>query len=155
MPTKETVRRPSSRRQAGRTPAKRLVALPGGASKQAASRPAAVAARLRPKRSRAKRKPGFPASLGRALGDLTTGLRRELSRGAGKKRLAALLTGAAGALAATAAFIRQRGRRTEPPATEPTPQTTAATTPWQESDGQPASDTTSTPTTPPHSEGPS
>ena len=153
MPTKETARRPSTRRQASRTPAKRRVALTGGASKQAASRPAAVAARLRPKRSRAKRQPGFPGNLGRAFGELTSGLRRELSRGAGKRRLAALLTGAAGALAGTAAFIRRRGRQAEPPVTEPTPQTTAATTAQPESDGQPAGDTTSTATTPSEVEG--
>ena len=153
MPTKETARRPSTRPQASRTPSKRLVTRPGGASKQPASRSAAVAARLRPKRSRAKRKPGFPASVGRAFGDLTSGLERELSRGAGKKRLAALLTGAAGALAAAAAFIRRRGRRTEPPATAPTPQTTPARTPKPESDGQPAGDATSTATTPPEVEG--
>jgi hypothetical protein len=136
MPTKEAARRPSSRRQASRTPPKRLAALPGGASKR---------------RSRAKRKPGFPASVSRAFGDLTSGLRRELSRGAGKKRLAALLTGAAGALAATAAFVRRRGRRTEPPATEPAPPT--ATTRQPESDGQPAGDTTSTATIPQETEG--
>jgi len=153
MPTKEAARRPSSRRQASRAPTERRVVLPGGADKQPTSRSAAVAARVRPKRSRAKRKPGFPASVGRAFGDLTSGVRRELSRGAGKKRLAALLTGAAGALAATAAFVRRRGRRTEPPATEPTPQTTAATTPQAESGGQPASETTSAATTPPEVEG--
>jgi hypothetical protein len=155
MPTKETTPLRSSRRRASRTPSKRLVALPGGASKQPASRPAAVAARLRPKRSRTRGKPGFPASLGKAIGDLTSRLSRELSRGAGKKRLAAVLTGAAGALAASVAFVRRRGRRAEPPATEPTPQTTAATIPQQEGDGEPASDTTSAPTTPPHLEGPS
>ena len=153
MPTNETAPRPSTRWQANRTPSKRLVALPRGASKQPTSRPAAVAARVRPKRSRAKRKPEFPASLGTAFGDLTSGLKRELSRGAGKKRLAALLTGAAGALAATAAFLRGRGRGTEPPATEATLQTTAATTPQPESDGQPAGDTTSTATTPPEVDG--
>lgn len=155
MPTKETAPLRSSRRRASRTPSKRLVALPGGASKQPASRPAAVAARLRPKRSRARGKPGFPASLGKAFGDLTSRLSRELSRGAGKKRLAAVLTGAAGALAASVAFVRRRGRRAEPPATEPTPQTTAATIPQQEGDEESASDTTSAPTTPPHLEGPS
>ena len=148
MPTKETTPLRSSRRRASRTPSKRLVALPGGASKQPASRPAAVAARLRPKRSRARGKPGFPASLGKAFGDLTSRLSRELSRGAGKKRLAAVLTGAAGALAASVAFVRRRGRRAEPPATEPTPQTTAATIPQQEGDEEPASDTTSAPTNP-------
>jgi hypothetical protein len=140
MPAKQTARRPSSRRQASRTPAKRLVALAGGASKR---------------RSRAKRKPGFRASVGRGFGDLSSGLRRELSRGAGKKRLAALLTTAAGALAASAAFIRRRGRRPEPPAVKPTPETTAATTPQPGGGGQPAGDTASPPTTPPHIEGPS
>ena len=148
MPTKET-----ARRQASRRPSKRLVAVPGGARKQPVSRPAAVAARVRPKRSRAKRKPGFPASLGQALGDLVAGAKRELSRGVGKKRLTALVTGAAGALAATAAFVRRRGRGTEPPATEPRPQTTAAGTPQPESDGQPAGETTSTATTPQEIEG--
>jgi hypothetical protein len=153
MPTKEPAPRPSSRRQASRTPSKRLVARSGGASKQPTSRPAAVVARVRPKRSRAKRKPGFRASVGRAFGDLTSGLQREFSRGAGKKSLAALLTGAAGTLAATAAFVRRRGRRTEPPASEPAPPTTAATTRQPESDGQPAGDTTSTAPTSPEIEG--
>jgi hypothetical protein len=159
MPTKELAR-PSSRQQASRTRSKRRVALPGGARKQPASRPAAVAARVRPKRSRAKRKPGFRTSLGQAFGDLTSGLNRELSRGVGKKRLAGLVTGAAGALAATAAFVRRRGRGTEPTATEPTPQTTAAGTCQPESVERPAtdatsiaSDTTSTATAPPEVEG--
>jgi hypothetical protein len=153
MATKETARRPSSRRRASRAPSKWLVARSGSASKQPTSRAAAVAARVRPKRSRARRKLGFRASVGRAFGDLTSGLQREFSRGAGKKRLAALLTGAAGALAATAAFVRRRGRRTEPPAFEPASPTIAATTRQPESDGQPAGDGTSAAPTSPEVEG--
>jgi hypothetical protein len=148
MPTKTTARRPSGRRQPSRTPSKRLAAVPGRARKQLGSRAGALAARLRPKRSRARGKPGFIASVGKALGELTSGRTNERLRRARKKRLAALLTGG-GAVAATAAFIRHRGRqqRPEPPASEPAPQPTAPTTTDQqeEGDGQPAGDTTSTP----------
>jgi hypothetical protein len=149
MPTKDTARRALRRRQPGRTPSKRLAALPGRARKQPASRPAGMAARLRPKRSSPRGKPGFLATVGKALGDLTSGLTHERSRRARKKRLARLLAGG-GAVAATAAFIRRRGRRQrpEPPATEPAPQTAAPTTTHQQEEGddRPAGDTTSTPT---------
>jgi hypothetical protein len=148
MPTKHTSRRASGRRQPSRTPSKRLAAVPGRASKQPGSRPAALAARLRPKRSRARGKPGFLATIGKTLGELTSGLKHERRRRARKKRLAVVLTGG-GALAATAAFIRRRGRqqRPEPPVGEPASQTTAPniTHQQEEGDGQPAGDTTSTP----------
>jgi hypothetical protein len=145
MPTKDTSRRPSGRRQPSRTPSKRLAAVPSRESKQPGSRPAALAARLRRKRSRATPKPRLLATVGNALGDRASGVTQS-ARGAGKKSLAALLTGG-GALAATAAFIRRRGRQRQPqpPASEPEPQNTAPTTHQQEGDGQPAGDTTSTP----------
>jgi hypothetical protein len=148
MPTKDTARRASGRRQPSRTPSKRLAVVPGRASKQPGSRPAALAARLRPRRSRARGKPGFLATIGKTHGELTSGLKHERRRRARKKRLAALLAGG-GAVAATVAFIRRRGRqqRPEPPASEPAPPSTAPTTTGEqeEGDGQPIGDTTSTP----------
>jgi hypothetical protein len=145
MPTKDRARQPSGRRPAGRTPP-RLAAVSRRGSKHPGLRPAALAARLRPKRSSARSKPGFLVTVGKAFGEITSGVTHERSRRARakKKRLAALLTGG-GALAATAAFIRRRGRqqRPEPAATEPAPQTTAPTP--QEGDGGPAGKTTNTP----------
>jgi hypothetical protein len=151
MPTKTTARRPSGRRQPGRTPFKRLAAVPGRARKQLGSRPAALGARLWPKRSRARGKPGFLASIGKPLGELTSSRTHERSQRARKKRLAGLLAGG-GTVAATAAsavFIHHRGRQQPPeqPAAEPAPPTMPPTTTHQqeEGDGQPGGDTTSTP----------
>jgi hypothetical protein len=145
MPTKDRARQPSGRRLPGRAPPKRLAAVSRRRSKHPGLRAAALAARLRPKRSSARSKPGFLVAVGKAFGEITSGVTHERSRRArAKKRLAALLTGG-GALAATAAFIRRRGRqqRPEPAATEPAPQTTAPT-PEEEGDGGPAGKTTDT-----------
>jgi hypothetical protein len=148
MATKDTAQRASGGRQPSRTPSKRLAAVPGRASKQPGSRFTALAARLRPKRSRARGKPGFLATVGKTLGDLTSGLKHERRRRARRKRQAGLLAGG-GAVAATAAFLRRRRRqqRPEPPATEPAPQATAHTTTRQqeEGDSQPTGEPTSTP----------
>jgi hypothetical protein len=119
MPSKQATPRSSVRRQSTRTPSNRRHAVLGRAHKQPSG--PALAARLRPKRSSAKGKSGFLPTVGRKVGDVTSDLKRTVSPSAGKKRLAAALAGVAGTLAATAAFIRWRGRQQhrEPPASEP------------------------------------
>jgi len=173
MPTNKTARRQSGRRQTTSARSKRPAAIPGRAGKQARSRPASLAARVRPKRSRKKgSKSGFLPSVGKTFTELTSTLTSAVSSIGGKKRVAALLTGAAGALAATAAFIRRGGRQqqeeappaAEAPAAEPAPhaagkapaaaeaqaaesaaQAAATTTDGQEADGGRPSDPTSSP----------
>jgi len=79
MSAKDTARRPLGRRQLCRTPSKLLGALPGRASGRRGSRPALLAARLRRKHARAWAARGLPASVGKALADLTSGRRLERS----------------------------------------------------------------------------
>jgi len=157
MPAKDTAPRSSGRRRLRRTPSKLLAAVPGRGSEQRGSRPALPAARLRRKRgqpARARAARGLPASVGKALADLTSGRRLERSRGAQKKRVAGLVTigvvllAVGGAVVAMAVFIRRRGGRQLPEqgATEPTPTTTAPIAPTathqQEGNGPPAGDAT-------------
>ena len=68
MPTKDRARQPSGRRPPGRNPPKRLAAVSRRRSKHPGLRAAALAARLRPKHSSARSKPGFLAAVGKALG---------------------------------------------------------------------------------------
>jgi hypothetical protein len=157
MATKDTRRRRSRRARPNRTranaqPPKRLRGLPGRASKQRGSRTAALTARLRPGRSTARGKPGFVATVGKAVGELASAPRApQRSKDPRKRRLAGLLT-AGGAVAAATALKRRRRRQQghEPQASEPAPGTTTATTAAQprEGDGSPAGgDMTSTQTT--------
>lgn len=102
MPTKDRARQPSGRRLPGRNPPKRLAAVSRRRSKHPGLRAAALAARLRPKHSSARSKPGFLAAVGQALGrDHLQQGRHERSRRARakKKRRAALLRTVPAALA--------------------------------------------------------
>jgi hypothetical protein len=166
MPTNKTAQRRSGQRQTTSVRSRRPTAIPGRARKQAESRPASFAARVRPKRSRKEESnSGLLPGVRKALTGLTSTLTGAVSRSGGKKRAAALLTAAAGALAATAAFIRRGGRQheeeappaaeapaaaearavAEAPAAESPPQAAATTTDAQEADGGPAGDATSSP----------
>jgi hypothetical protein len=157
MATKESGRRSGRARprrlRASVQPPKRVRALHGRASKQRGSRKAALNARLRPGRSNARRRAGFVATIGLAIGGLASFARApRRSHARRKRRLAGLLT-VGGAVAASAALKRRRRRRHghEPPASEPAPgNTTAAATTGQPREGdssQAAGHTASTQTT--------